>query len=111
MTTKLFCNDKVKVTIYPEITWKGESRRERQYWKYRLHWNNQLVFKGNDFSSPMFWKSPVKAIYSLLGFLTLQPGDTDSDYFDNYTELQRDWMYSNDCEELRLVLYDLENSD
>jgi hypothetical protein len=29
------------------------------------------------------------AVASLMGFLTLQPGDTDQEYFDKYTEVQK----------------------
>jgi hypothetical protein len=45
-----------------------------------------VIFEGSDFGpSPMdAWDSDA-TVYALLGFLTLRPGDTDSDYFEGYT--------------------------
>lgn len=34
------------------------------------------------------------AVEGVMSFLTLRPGDTDSDYFTNYTEAQRDFAAS-----------------
>jgi hypothetical protein len=48
-----------------------------------------VVFAGADFScSPLHAIASDESLRSLLGFLTLRPGDTDADYFRNYTERQ-----------------------
>ena len=43
---------------------------------------------------------------ALLGFLTLRPGDTDADYFDGYTQRQRAFCESGDCELLAFLYSD-----
>jgi len=48
-----------------------------------------LLFQGTDFaSSPMHAIDSDETVRSLMGFLTLRPGDTDADYFANYTPAQ-----------------------
>lgn len=50
------------------------------------------IFVGADFAcSPMRAIDSDAALRSLLTFLTLKPGDTDADYFDNYTPRQISW--------------------
>ena len=52
-----------------------------------------VVFAGEDFAcSPMDAIDSDKTMASILGFLSLKPGDTDADYFDDYTDKQRAWM-------------------
>lgn len=47
------------------------------------------IFKGEDFAgSPMHAIDSDKTICSLMSFLTLKPGDTDREYFANYTQKQ-----------------------
>jgi hypothetical protein len=49
----------------------------------------RIIFEGSDFSgSPMHADDSDATIASLLGFLTLRPGDTDRDYFEAYTPEQ-----------------------
>lgn len=77
------------------------------HWKlsYELRVKRQVIFSGNDFySSPLHAINSIETVKSILTFLTLQCGDTDSEYFDNYTQLQNDFMYSNECENVRLWL-------
>ena len=50
------------------------------------------VFAGEDFYvSPFTVIDGDSAVASLLSFLSLQPGDTDSGYFDGYTSRQIEW--------------------
>lgn len=50
------------------------------------------IFQGEDFSgSPMNADDADETVAALLGFLTLRPGDTDADYFENYTPAQLDF--------------------
>jgi len=50
------------------------------------------LFSGSDFAcSPMYAIDSDSACASLLGFLTLRPGDTDAEYFENYTDAQREF--------------------
>ena len=50
------------------------------------------LFSGSDFAgSPLHSDDSDETIASLMTFLTLRPGDTDKEYFSNYTELQLDY--------------------
>jgi len=47
------------------------------------------LFQGEDFAcSPCYAIDSDDAVKSLMGFLTLRPGDTDADYFAHYTPAQ-----------------------
>ncbi len=49
----------------------------------------ETIFNGDDFHcSPLDAIDSDQACASLLGFLTLRPGDTDAEYFANYTDRQ-----------------------
>jgi hypothetical protein len=51
-----------------------------------------VVFEGADFgNSPMHAIDSDATVVGLMSFLTLRPGDTDAEYFANYTERQRDF--------------------
>lgn len=48
-----------------------------------------LIFQGEDFGSPLHQAiDSYDAAASLMGFLTLRPGDTDASYFEGYTPRQ-----------------------
>jgi len=51
-----------------------------------------VLFEGEDFrSSPLHAVDSDETVEAILGFLTLRPGDTDSEYFVNYTDVQREF--------------------
>lgn len=77
---------------------------------YSLQCGREIIFQGNDFfCSPMDDSESKESILSLMSFLTLQKGDTDSEYFDNYTPRQLEFRDSSDCEQLfYLVMEDEE---
>lgn len=53
------------------------------------HKRRQVIFEGSDYCpSPSNAISGNESMAGLLYFLTLQPGDTDPDYFANYTPHQ-----------------------
>ena len=57
----------------------AEAERER----------SRTVFEGEDFSpSPLHAIDSDEAVAALMGFLTLRPGDTDREYFAEYTPEQ-----------------------
>lgn len=50
------------------------------------------IFEGEDFGcSPMHAIDSDETIKAIMGFLTLRPGDTDPDYFADYTPEQLDY--------------------
>ena len=67
--------------------------------------DKKILFHGKDFSAPNghTWKENAM---SLMGFLTLRKGDTDDEYFNNYTDDQLAFSESNDNDELQMMVYD-----
>lgn len=56
---------------------------------YQLKQGGKLLFSGEDFGpAPMHCIDSDHAVEALMSFLTLRPGDTDEDYFKNYTPEQ-----------------------
>ena len=74
--------------------WRGQTqlgyRLDRKMGKVR-----EVLFEGADFAgSPMHGDDSNETVRSLMTFLTLQPGDTDAEYFDSYTPEQLEWAES-----------------
>jgi len=93
------------------LEWAGQYRDYHAYVGYSLSKEGESVpiFEGEDLGIPS-GNDPEgpKAAATLLDFLTLQEGDTDSEYFEGYTERQtefseceaedlRQWGYSLQC--------------
>ena len=54
------------------------------------------LFEGRDYSTGFSTSvDSDEALRGLMGFLTLRPGDTDAEYFDNYTPAQMAWAQAN----------------
>lgn len=78
-------------------------RRGQSYIAYRFGvvGESEPLFEGADFAgSPMDADDSDLTLASLLTFLTLRRGDTDRDYFDDYTPEQLDWTEDYACEAL-----------
>ncbi len=77
---------------------------------YELKAGRMVIFAGEDFAcSPMHAIDSLECVASILTFLTLKPGDTDREYFANYTESQMDWCTSSQAENLAMWVYGREN--
>lgn len=62
-----------------------------------------VIFDAADYhGSPMVADDSDANVEGLMGFLTLQPGDTDPEYFASYTDAQRafcaEWAEALSCE-------------
>ena len=56
---------------------------------------DEPLFEGEDFgASPMHAIDSDETLRALISFLTLRPGDTDREYFADYSERQLDWARS-----------------
>jgi len=65
-----------------------ETIDRRDILAYRLSIDGQIVFEGQDFaSSPVSAIDSDKTLGALLTFLSLRPGDTDADYFRDYSQV------------------------
>lgn len=51
------------------------------------------------------------ALVGILSWCCLKPGDTDADFFEEYTPEQLAWAESDACEELGLFVYEWENRE
>ena len=88
---------------------KYDFKQEKYGISYKFYVKDVLLFSGDDFYlSPLYAMDSEMGILSLLNFLTLQPGDTDEEYFQNYTQEQLDWSDSFECESLGCYLLDRE---
>jgi hypothetical protein len=66
----------------------------RTSWSYEFYDKDRMVFIGSDFGAPMHqeaWECHI----SLLGYLCLEEGDTDAEYFASYTSAMLSWRDSN----------------
>lgn len=59
---------------------------------YQFFHGDRLVFEGEDFyCSPLHAIDSDATVGGLLTFLSIRPGDTDSEYFENYSKEQLEW--------------------
>jgi len=66
--------------------------------RYVFKDGRKTIFKGSDFGcSPLFSIDSLDCVYSILSFLALKKGDTDADYFKDYTPEQLAWSESSRC--------------
>ena len=87
--------------------WRGQTRIAYRF----VSPGGETVFRGADFSgSPLHAGDSDESLRSLLGFLTLRPGDTDAEYFNRYTQAQMAFARG-DAEELQMWVVDPSNDD
>lgn len=83
------------------------TRGNKNVLRYQFKVGRKVIFEGEDYcTSPRYAIDSLAAAYGCLGFLTLKPGDTDSEYFENYTETQMNWAKSSQCEYLNYMVHD-----
>lgn len=76
---------------------------------YEFLIGDHTLFKRNDYRpSPLHNVDSIESVVNLLGFLTVQPGGVEEDYFHDYTQEQMDWAESMDCEKLGGMVTDFE---
>jgi hypothetical protein len=91
-----------------EQTYTGE----RSNLGYKLFSGKTLIFQGEDFRpSAMDAIDSDAAAFTLLGFLTLKPGDTDREHFDDYTPAQLEWCQSAEAERISRAVYEFEERE
>jgi len=71
----------------------GRDWRGQTIISYQLRHKGKIVFLGSDFAgSPMNCDDSRETVGSLLLFLSLRPGETDKEFFENYTADQLVWV-------------------
>jgi hypothetical protein len=64
-----------------------------------------VLFQGTDLGIPRgVAVDSDEVIDSLLGFITMCPGDTDDEYFENYTPKQMEFAEGDDAESIKMAL-------
>lgn len=81
---------------------KNSSLGERPYLGYCFRVEDGTnLFSGSGFGVPSHRVlDSEETALALLQYVALQPGDTDREYFDRYTEEQLAWARSSQCEAL-----------
>jgi len=72
-----------------------------------------VIFDGSDFGcSPCHAIDSNECVSSIMSFLTLRPGDTDPEYFENYNQVQWDFcMNHSETLEIEVMCQFQENLD
>lgn len=74
---------------------------------YKVWHRGKLLFYGNDYRPGIMTAFDSKeSIMGLLNYMALQEGDTDDEYFADYTPEQLAFSSSDDCEELKIFVLD-----
>jgi hypothetical protein len=72
---------------------------------------SEPLFAGDDYGcAPSDAIDSDACLLGIISFLCLKPGDTDDEYFAEYTEAQLDWATSYAAETLAILPYDAELS-
>ena len=104
-----FLDDKAIFTLKLFDTFRRDSYGKNRL-AYEFFQDKKLIFTGNDFfCSPLHSIDSDDSIYSLMGFLTLCPGDTDEEYFKDYTSCQFEFC-DQYAESLSILVYDFEEN-
>lgn len=86
-------------TPYELRTWDETVFQEKIGFEFRK--GDQVIFLGHDFRPGHSSVDGDQSLRSLLTFLTLRPGDTDDEYFDQYTPEQIEFR-DGDAEEIAM---------
>lgn len=88
------------------------SRGGKNFLGYEFKVGRKIIFEGRDYGCPPSYSiDSLKVAYSILSFLTLRPGDTDKEYFEDYTQEQMDFAKSSKCEYLQFLVSDWEEKN
>ena len=88
------------------------SGKDDGYCFYTLHHKDKLIFSGDDYRpSPLHEQVSYDSVMGLLRFLLLKPGDTDDDYFKDYSSRQLNFINSTDASDLNAIVMQYEEDD
>jgi len=102
LVSKSFPECNVVITLWRT----GRRRDNREHLKYNMRWKGKTLFSGSDYSSSPMHSIGGLDILGLLALWSLRPGDTNDDYFKDYTHEQKEWCESDDCETASLLVWD-----
>ncbi|MGB3203702.1 MAG: hypothetical protein WBB28_01800 [Crinalium sp.] len=115
MTTFMFDDFKVELVFVKAVVESNVAFRMSSGVKDCYHYSlvdfkvqSEPLFEGNQLRC-MPGRDIIDVFADILGFLTLRPGETDEEYFDSYSPTQLSWLQTNRCEDLRSLVYEIEN--
>ncbi len=84
-------------------------KRSQYRLAYKFTKGRKVLFEGEDYGcSPGIAIDSQGALIGLLAFLTLKPGDTDREYFEDYTDEQLAFANSGDAQEIAMDVIEYE---
>lgn len=87
-----------------------ENGLSRQKWHYRVWLEDELLFVGDErnqrYISGPAYRDEESTLEDIIGFCSLTPGDTDDEFFRDYTDRQLAFTQSAACNDLQDVLND-----
>ena len=88
---------------YYLVLWDTGRRDTHYKVGYQLMWpGHRILFKGEDLGVPSNQCiDSDDTLRDLIGWLTLKPGDTDEEYFENYTPEQLAFAQSDDAQNMQ----------
>lgn len=94
-----------------QLFWDGATQGGKCRLDYEMTIDGNVIASGNDFLIGMaMYPDSIESVVSLLGFLTVQKGDTDESYFANHTPEHLNWLTTSQCQEIALFVADYEDS-
>lgn len=93
-----------------ELFWDGKTNSNNCVISYCFKYKDEILMQSNDFRIGLgMYPDSVASVVNLLGFLLLQAGDTDKDFFNEHTPNHLLFVETNKAEELNMLVNDYEN--
>jgi len=90
-------------------TGKRQEASGKSILNYVFWHHGKVIFHGSEYCpSPLHCTDSDDSVASLLSFLSCGDGDTDDEFFEDYTPEQIAWR-DEFAEDLSLIVYDMEN--
>lgn len=102
---KTWKRDGFTLRLYDTNVPTGTGRLGETFLAYDFFDGQKLIFTGDRYRvAPGYAVDSMASVYGLLGFLSLKPGDTDDEYFKDYSPAQMAWVESGRAEDLGLLV-------
>lgn len=86
-----------------------ETKFERDYYEYAMKIDGSLFAYGTDFSPSPRRKTNAEIVGELMFFLTLSPGETDKEFFENHSHEYLAWLDTLVADEIRMWVDDMKS--
>lgn len=98
--------------IKVQLFWDGFTQGGKPRLSFMLHYKGKEIHKGDDLCLGMgTYPDSIEAVTSLLGFLVLQPGDVDTEFFKNHSPEFLALLDTPVFDDLRVYVNDFDSGD